>query len=66
MKNTFFHSFTRESLSAFSVMAVNWVMEMQSGRTHPQGGWSTGGGAIAIIQGVIYSDGANAGYYCGR
>lgn len=36
--------------------AVNWVMEMQSGRTHPQGAWSTGGGAVAIIQGVIYSD----------
>ena len=38
-------------------MAVSWVMEMQNGRKqiHPQGACSTGGGAIAIIQGVTYS-----------
>ena len=38
-------------------MAVSWVMEMQNGRKqiHPQGAYSTEGGAIAIIQGVSYS-----------
>ena len=40
-------------------MAVSWVMEMQNGRKqiHPQGAYSTEGGAIAIIQGVAYSAG---------